>query len=528
MKHSFWHRSLSTIGIFFLSVWLVGARANDLQRASVYVDAGRFSEAVTLLKNYAANDEDEAKINLLTGKIYLAIDKPAKALPFFELADAISLDNVDAQLGIALCELKLGKFAVARRFADSISRIDQQAGEPLYIRALILARSGKMEEATSSIEQVVSKQPDSEIMAIASARFYAMTGDVDKAKKRLSGFVTRKPDAASALDVLGELHQKTGDLNAARSVREKAQRLYQEQGNDYRSNVMSAWLEANPIAPQPETPPVETKPAPPKKSPESLAEKKAQPEKPLPEKAQPEKAKPAPPVVKPVLPEVESNIAVQRFPFPSGVTIVGGSGFIVDSGRKVVTNRHVVEGGKEFAIRTGLGEVIKARLVFMSTTDDLAVLELAKPLPADRAIPNSSFVKPKVGRNVVVMGYPLWYLLGEGSPSLTTGVVSKRTGLQDDAGTFQMTAKINKGNSGGPVFDMRGNVVGITVGKLDTKKIGEDQGFLPEDVNFAIHVDRLPKMLGISASDTEQREEISAEALYQSMVGKVVMVATYK
>jgi S1-C subfamily serine protease len=119
-------------------------------------------------------------------------------------------------------------------------------------------------------------------------------------------------------------------------------------------------------------------------------------------------------------------------------------------------------------------------------------------------------------------------MLGEGSPSLTTGVVSKRTGLQDDAGTFQMTAKINKGNSGGPVFDMRGNVVGITVGKLDTKKIGEDQGFLPEDVNFAIHVDRLPKMLGISASDTQQREELSAEALYQSMVGKVVMVATYK
>jgi S1-C subfamily serine protease len=210
------------------------------------------------------------------------------------------------------------------------------------------------------------------------------------------------------------------------------------------------------------------------------------------------------------------------------VTIIGGSGFIVDAGRKVVTNRHVVEGGKEFAIRTGLGEVIKARLIFTSSTDDIAVLELAKPLPADRAIPSSSFVKPQVGRNVVVMGYPLWYLLGEGSPSLTNGVVSKRTGLRDDAGTFQITAKVNKGNSGGPVFDMRGNVVGITVGKLDIKKIGDDQGFLPEDVNFAIHIDRLPKLLNISANGDEQRNELSAEELYQSMVGKVVMVATYK
>ncbi|MFN5098693.1 MAG: tetratricopeptide repeat protein, partial [Burkholderiaceae bacterium] len=133
MVMSIWQRSLSAIGIFFLSAWLLGVRANDLQTASVYVDAGRFSEAVGILKNYAARDEDESKINLLTGKIYLAIDKPAKALAFFELADSLSLDSIDAQLGIALCELKLGKFAVAKRFADSINRIDKEAGEPLYI-----------------------------------------------------------------------------------------------------------------------------------------------------------------------------------------------------------------------------------------------------------------------------------------------------------------------------------------------------------------------------------------------------------
>ena len=523
MGKSMWRRSLSAIGVFFLSAWLLGVRANDLEAASVYVDAGRFSEAVGILKNYAARDEDESKINLLTGKIYLAIDKPAKALAFFELADSLSLDSIDAQLGIALCELKLGKFAVAKRFADSISRIDKEAGEPLYIHALILARTGKMEEAVSSIEQASKKQPDSEVITLASARFYALTGDVEKAKRRLSAFVARKPAAASAHDLLGEYHQKTGDLSAARAARSKALNIYNDQGDSYRAAVMKAWLEANPIAPKPEKPPVEAKPAPEnkspeKKSPETIAEKKTEPNK----------AKSAVPVVKPVMPDVESNIAVQRFPFPSGVTIIGGSGFVVDAGRKVVTNRHVVEGGKEFAIRTGLGEVIKARLVFTSNTDDIAVLELAKPLPADRAIPSSSFVKPQVGRNVVVMGYPLWYLLGEGSPSLTNGVVSKRTGLRDDAGTFQITAKVNKGNSGGPVFDMRGNVVGITVGKLDIKKIGDDQGFLPEDVNFAIHVDRLPKMLNISATNEEQRNELSAEELYQSMVGKVVMVATYK
>ena len=209
--------------------------------------------------------------------------------------------------------------------------------------------------------------------------------------------------------------------------------------------------------------------------------------------------------------------------------ITGGSGFIVDSGRKVVTNRHVVEGGKEFAVRTGLGEIIKGKLIFMSKTDDIAVIELDKPLPIDRSISNTSYSKPRVGRNVVVMGYPLWSILGQGSPSLTNGVVSKRTGMADDAGTFQLTAKVNKGNSGGPVFDMAGNVVGITVGKLDTKKIQEEQGFVPEDVNFAIHVDRLPKLINAQFDAKEvSAVELSAEDLYQAMIGKVVMVATYK
>ena len=209
--------------------------------------------------------------------------------------------------------------------------------------------------------------------------------------------------------------------------------------------------------------------------------------------------------------------------------ITGGSGFIVDGGRKIVTNRHVVEGGKAFAVRTGLGEIITARLLFLSPTDDIAVLELDKALPAERAIAANGYAKPGVGRNVVVMGYPLWSVLGEGSPSLTNGMVSKRTGLQDDKNTFQLTAKVNKGNSGGPVFDLSGKVVGITVGKLDTKKFQDEQGYLPEDVNFAIHVDRLPSIANVQIDTAAVRgPELGTEALYQAMLGKVVMVATYK
>lgn len=518
MSFSMALRSLSLMGIFFLNFWIGSANANNLDLASVYVDAGRYSDAISILKKYELSDEEEYKVNLLTGKIYLAIDKPAKALEFFEAADVQSLDNIDAQVGIALSQLKLGKFSLAKRYADSIRRIEKDSAEPIYISAVIQARTGKLDEAVKAIEQVAQRQPDSEAVAVAKAKFYALTGDAAKAKDSLTAFIRRKPDSPEAYDYLGDVMMKSGDQAGAISARAKALQIFRNQSNQYRAAVMTAWIEANdPAYRHPAT-----KPAP-KPEPEKSQKDQYVENKPESKPAKPEKVK-----LKPSFPEAEPNFAVQRFPFPSGVMITGGSGFIVDSGKKIVTNRHVVEGGKEFAVRTGLGEVIRAKLVYTSNTDDLAVLELEKPLPADRAIPGASFVKPKVGRNVVVMGYPLWYMLGEGSPSLTNGVVSKRTGLRDDPNTFQVTAKVNKGNSGGPVFDMRGNVVGITVGKLDTKKIAEDQGFVPEDVNFAIHVDRLPRMLGISVGTEEKNVELNAEEIYQAMVGKVVMVATYK
>jgi S1-C subfamily serine protease len=385
---------------------------------------------------------------------------------------------------------------------------------------------------------------------LAYARYLVSAGEQTKAMKTLQVFREAHPKAAQVLDQLGELEFNFGSKPAALDLKREAAKSYANQGDEYRVRVIQSWVEDNIVAraapqrdtemskpifpsePSPESAPkVEAGPqasAPPNSSPNVQPD--VQPN--LPPKAAEKKEPPTPVEQKPKLAKFtdpDVNLPVQRFPFPRGVTITGGSGFIVDEGRKIVTNKHVIEGGKEFAIRTGLGEVIRAKVVFISQTDDLAILELHKPLPADRAIPAAAYAKPRVGRDVVVMGYPLWYILGEGSPSLTNGVVSKGTGMGDDRHTFQLTAKVNKGNSGGPVFDLNGNVVGITVGKLDSQKINQEQGFVPEDINFAIHVDRLPPMAKVSLKAEGLSEKpVSPETLYQLMLGRVVMVATYK
>ena len=484
------------------------ARAQDnaalLRQASVFVEAERYKDAVAVLKTLEPQSrEDEVSIGILTGKIYLAIDRPAKAVGYFEEALAQAPERFDAALGAAQTHLQLGQFKQARRFVQSAQTLKPVSSEPDFVLAAIALRTGNASQAHAQMLGLLKQGPDSEGVVIAYSKYLVLTGDSAGAKTTLARFAERNANAAAVREQLGELEIKSGNQAAGLQLKRVAASLYDKQGDFFRRDVMQAWLEVNGLPAPPEPIPPEAK---------AVAQ-------------QSREAK----TLSPVAADRDFAPPVKRFPFPAGVTITGGSGFIVDGGRKIVTNRHVVEGGKEFAVRTGLGEIIKARLLFLSPTDDLAVLELEKPLAADRAIPANAYAKPGVGRNVVVMGYPLWSVLGEGSPSLTNGMVSKRTGLQDDKGTFQLTAKVNKGNSGGPVFDLSGHVVGITVGKLDTKKFQDDQGFVPEDVNFAIHVDRLPPIANIQlANNAAPMPELGTEELYQKMLGKVVMVATYK
>ena len=509
------------------------AKKDALTRASIFVDAGRLKDAVAILKVHEPRDaKEEQQITLLMGKIYLAIDRPAKALEIFRSTDERLTFNMDAMMGAANASLKLGRFSDARKYAVDAGKLDLDSPEPELLLALIEQRSGQTDDATRRMNNLLRKRPGSESHVLAYARYLVSAGEQAKAVSTLQTYRESHPQSASVLEQLGELEFSFGSKSKALNLKREAAKSYANQGNEYRVRVIQSWVEENIAAldgPKSDTemgkrtspaPLPESVPAPDlvPNAPPQVTGKKELP--PLPAEQKPKLAKFTDPDV---------NLPVKRFPFPKGVTITGGSGFIVDEGRKIVTNKHVIEGGKEFAIRTGLGEVIRAKVVFISDTDDLAILELSKPLPADRAIPTAAYAKPRVGRDVVVMGYPLWYILGEGSPSLTNGVVSKGTGMGDDRNTFQLTAKVNKGNSGGPVFDLNGNVVGITVGKLDSQKINQEQGFVPEDINFAIHVDRLPPMAKAALkAEGVSDKPVSPETLYQLMLGRVVMVATYK
>lgn len=159
-----------------------------------------------------------------------------------------------------------------------------------------------------------------------------------------------------------------------------------------------------------------------------------------------------------------------------------GTGFIVSSNGYVITAQHVVEGAKEIKVVTENG-LVNARLEKSSATDDIAILKIeGSNYPA---VPVISSRRVKLGTDVFTIGFPNTGLQGY-DPKFTKGSISSISGFQDDPRYFQISVPIQPGNSGGALFDDKGNVVGVIVSKLDAAVTYELTGSLPQNVNYAV------------------------------------------
>ena len=222
--------------------------------------------------------------------------------------------------------------------------------------------------------------------------------------------------------------------------------------------------------------------------------------------------------------EIQKTQTLDPWPIDENDHGYTGSGFITNYGSHIITNKHVIENSKKLFVRNGLGELKKARVLRVSRNDDIAVLELETPFNSQFSQNFSSKTGIKPGQKVFVMGYPLSDILGENKPSISQGIVSKDSGMFDDPGFFQITAKLNSGNSGGPIFSKEGNILGIAVMKLDKSLMLQEFGSIPEDVNFGIPNERVEKLTNYSSSISVYAEELELEKLYESLLPSVVMI----
>lgn len=171
-----------------------------------------------------------------------------------------------------------------------------------------------------------------------------------------------------------------------------------------------------------------------------------------------------------------------------------GTGVILSEDGIIATCAHVIEGAARVKVRsarnTKNAEI--ANVILVDPQNDLALVQIGPGLhkPAALADPQDA----KLGQSVFTIGYPNIYVQGL-EPKLTKGEISGMKGMFDDPSRWQISVPVQNGNSGGPLFDMNGNVLGIVDSRLLPTKDARASAALIQNVNYAIKNTHLFELL---------------------------------
>lgn len=176
-----------------------------------------------------------------------------------------------------------------------------------------------------------------------------------------------------------------------------------------------------------------------------------------------------------IWPDNDKNLYLKTFPTANENLnftknkIASGTGFAISQDGLIATNHHVVDGANSIYVRGVKGDFSKifiAKIIVEDKNNDLAIIKIDDP--KFTALDNIPFVLDRksceVGTSIFVLGFPLRATMGD-EIKLTNGIISSKSGFQGDITTYQITAAVQPGNSGGPLFDNKGNLVGIVNAK---------------------------------------------------------------
>ncbi|MDY6292517.1 MAG: trypsin-like peptidase domain-containing protein [Bacteroidales bacterium] len=189
-----------------------------------------------------------------------------------------------------------------------------------------------------------------------------------------------------------------------------------------------------------------------------------------------------------------------------------GTGFFLTKSGYIITNQHVIDGAKTIKVTSVNGNhnaKYNARVEVSDKQNDLALIKITDSFSAITSIPYTfKFSASSIGENCWVLGYPLTNTMGE-DIKLTNGIISSKSGFDGNIAQYQISAPVQPGNSGGPLFDNNGNLIGVVQAKHG----------LAENAGYAIkasYVRNLVEMLPVSIS-YPQTNLLSGKSLPQQV-----------
>lgn len=144
-----------------------------------------------------------------------------------------------------------------------------------------------------------------------------------------------------------------------------------------------------------------------------------------------------------------------------------GTGFFLSKNGYIITNHHVIDGAKTIKVTSINGNhntSYNARIEVSDKQNDLAIIKITDYFTAPSIPYTFKFLQSNIGENCWVLGYPLTQTMGE-DIKLTNGIISSKSGFDGNIAQYQFSAPIQPGNSGGPVFDNNGNLIGVVQAK---------------------------------------------------------------
>jgi serine protease Do len=185
-----------------------------------------------------------------------------------------------------------------------------------------------------------------------------------------------------------------------------------------------------------------------------------------------------------------------------------GSGFLIHESGIVITNWHVIKGNDDIEIFfPSINKSYKATISLKDAGNDLAILRLSEFKYSNDFKTSIPFKlaqskEIKLGQEVFTLGFPLGDILGT-TAKLSSGTVSSLFGIKDDPRLAQISNPVQPGNSGGPLFNRNGEIVGVVVASLNAKYFFENADILPQNVNFAIKSDYLINLFSMIPEDDQ-------------------------
>ena len=211
-----------------------------------------------------------------------------------------------------------------------------------------------------------------------------------------------------------------------------------------------------------------------------------------------------------------------------------GTGFFVTQDM-VATNYHVVREAKQISVSVG-GTAVQADLLLKDAQNDLALLRinsanLSTTVGALKgvkclAIGNSDGARS--GDVVFTIGFPLSGILAA-TPSVAQGLISNSSGIDNDPRMFQVSIPIQAGNSGSPLLDSNGRVIGVVTSTLSGKAMLKTTGSLPQNVNFATKSSYLRSILSMApssdcAESTAFKQALTARDMQDHYASSIVLI----